>query len=794
MNLLAMFGAVSPGLVARGAWHHVRTALRAASNAPGAPRGFDWLDEAWRQLRAETPASPSLTPLRGVAFARAVSPTDAELGLDGRTVRVTALADDVVLFEAGPPHAYAASTDGFPGAGLALEDGLAALTLRTKAVTLTVAKDTGALRVEAGGAVVADDVEFLSAASGVGFRARVGDGATFHGLGERAAAFDLSGGRYTLWNTDPALYRRGDDPLYLSIPFLVAQAGGRATGFFFDNPHRAQVDVGASERGRLEWLVHGGALRLFVVTGTPAEVLERYTALTGRARLPPLWALGFHQSRHSYFPQACVLEVAKAFRRRRIPCDVLHLDIHHMDGYRSFTWHPRDFAEPRALTAELHALGFKALAIVDPGIKVEPGYRVYDEGVARGAFLRWPDGAPFVGPVWPGDCHFPDFSSPEVRAWWGGQYRGLLDDGVDAFWNDMNEVALITVPVGAQLPGALRHDAEGKGASHDELHNLYGQLMAKASVDGLEALRPQARGVVLTRSGWAGVQRHAMHWTGDNHSTWDDLRLSLQMVLNLGLSGVAFTGPDTGGFSGGPSPELFARWMQLSSFFPFFRVHSVLGSPDQEPWAFGDEVEAIARAAIEQRYRLLPYLYTAAWQTTRTGAPVVRPMSFGFPGDARFAGVDDQFLVGDALLVAPVLERGATSRRVLLPEGPWFELATGARHDGGGRVEVPAPLEVVPVFVRGGAVVPRWNVQQYVGEGVHELELLVAPAPGEHESLLYEDDGMTRGGPFRVTRFTVRGRELERSTLEGTYQPPSVPVRVLAVDALPLRHELDAGA
>ncbi len=791
-NPLALLGAVTPRMVVNGALHWLRSAAgEARARRPQLSGPALWL-ESLRQLgRARAacrpPAAPE--PLDAVTAVAVDKRNRVTVTTARGALRVAFVAEDVVELRVAAtpdlpaPFSWSLETppDAWAPVEVAVEDAATQVTLRSAALRVVVAKQPCRVRLEdVDGRVLFDDGavaraadeagapsahlteaqrthdETAPSAPGVGraarpraaaprpvsFRARFDAGAAFYGLGEKASALDHAGRRFELWNRDPAAYDRGDDPLYLSAPFLVGLQAGRAAGLFFDNPHRAWVDVGATERGVVDYRAAGGELRLYVMAGTPAAVLQRYTALTGRARLPPLWAFGFHQSRYSYFPQARVLEVAKTFRARRLPCDVLHLDIHHMDGYRSFTWHPTRFPQPRAMLEALHRSGFKALSIVDPGIKVEEGYRVYDEGVARGAFLRWPDGARFEGPVWPGGCHFPDFSSPAVRAWWGEQYRGLLEDGVDAFWNDMNELALLTVPTGATVPDALTHDAEGRGATHAEVHNVYGQLMARASCEGLARLRPGRRPVVLTRSGWAGVQRHALHWTGDNKATWDHLRLSLQMVLNLGLSGVPFTGPDTGGFTGNPEPELFARWMQLSAFLPFFRVHSVVGSRDQEPWAFGEVVERVCRATLEWRYRVLPYLYTAAWQATRTGAPVARAMAFEFPDDARFLSLDDQLMVGDALLVAPVLERGARRRAVQLPRGAWFDFWTGARHEGGGTVLVDAPLDAVPVFARGGAVVPLWPVQQHVGERpVDTLELLAFAAPGERVSRLYEDDG-----------------------------------------------------
>lgn len=809
-NPLALLGAVTPRLVLNGALHHLRTAAREARLAAGERGRLAALAEAWRAARRR-PGPPRLSPPRGVT-AFAAEPRGASVTTDAGVLRVVAVADDVLLLRMAPAtnfppatsNAVVVSEDQWPavavearavgGLDLAAADAPPPVALRpgegvvvrTGALTLSLSGSPCRLRLTgAAGQVLFDEAVAALGSPGVGFSARFGADAAFYGLGEKASALNHAGRRFELWNVDAATYTRGTDPLYLGVPFLVAQRGAQAVGLFLDDPHRAWLDVGATAPGAVDLRAAGGELRLYLLAGTPAQVLERYTWLTGRARLPPLWALGFHQSRYSYFPQARVLALAKELRRRRLPCDVLHLDIHHMDGYRCFTWHPERFPAPRAMLDELHGLGFKALCIVDPGIKVDPGYRVYDEALARRFFLTWPDGEPFTGPVWPGPCHFPDFSREEVRAWWGEQYRGLLDDGVDAFWNDMNEAALLTVPPGAGVPDVVQH----AGGDHAALHNEYGALMARASAEGLRRLRPGQRPVLLTRAGWAGVQRDALHWTGDNRSTWDHLRLSLQMVLGLGYSGVPFTGPDTGGFTGGPSPELFARWMQLSSLLPFFRVHSVLGSPPQEPFAFGPRVEALSRAALERRYRLLPYLYTAAWQATQTGAPLARAMAFAFPADRRFASTDDQFMLGDALLVAPVLERGARAREVLLPEGAWHDFETGERYEGGRAVRCEAPLERLPLYARAGAVVPLWPVQQHVGERpLAELQLELRAYPGAGESLLYEDDGETPGGPHRLSRFERSARGLARR-VEGALPgaPARVLVRAFGVDGPALR-------
>jgi alpha-glucosidase len=565
---------------------------------------------------------------------------------------------------------------------------------------------------------------------------------------------------------------------------------------FFDNTFESAIDVGAIVPGTLEYRADGGELRLYVMTGTPQSVLERYTELTGRIQLPPLWVLGFHQSRWSYYPEARVMEIAREMRQRRLPCDVIHLDIHYMDGYRCFTWDKRHFPDPKRMLAALHEQGFKAISIIDPGIKIDPGYWVYKEADAANAFIRYPSGVRFTGPVWPGSCHFPDFADPQVRQWWGGLYRGLLDDGIDGFWNDMNEPALIAGRAGQTVPVGVRHRKEGEMvATHAEIHNVYGLLMVRASTEGIGRLRPDRRPFVLSRSGWAGLQRYGAHWTGDNRSDWDHLRLSIQMVLSLGLSGIPIVGADVGGFTGGPTPELFARWIQVGAFTPFFRVHSMQGSPYQEPWAFGEEVEAIARQYIELRYRLLPYLYTAVWQAASTGCPVARPLAFVYPEDRNTTSLDDEYLWGDSFLVAPVIKPGAMGRPVYLPAGQWLDFWSGRPYEGGQIIEVEAPLEKLPLFVKAGSIVPLWPVQQYVGEqAIENLTLQVYWADGEHISLYYEDDGLSpdcaRPENHRLSRLILRaddeGGQIVREVVQGHYASS---IRHITLDIIGLQHE-----
>jgi alpha-glucosidase len=611
---------------------------------------------------------------------------------------------------------------------------------------------------------------------------------SFYGMGEKAFSLNLAGKQLALYNRDPQGYDRGDDPVYMSIPFTLALCAGRSVGIYIENTYRGWVDLGKTLPGRLRYTAAGGEMKVFFITGTPAEIMDAYTRLTGRMKLPPLWALGYHQSRWSYYPQEHVLEIARKFRERNIPCDCIHLDIHYMDDYRCFTWNDKRFPDPKGMLNQLHQMGFKVKGMIDPGLKVDSEYSKYQEGMENGYFLKWPDGRPLRAPVWPGDTHFPDFSKPEVRKWWGENYRGLLDDGFDSFWNDMNEPAIIGGP---GVPDLVRYTKEGQGADHAELHNVYGLLMVRATQEGLTHLKPDRRSWVMSRSGWAGLQRYASHWTGDNKTSWDQLRLSISMVLNLGLSGVAMTGCDLGGFSGGPSAELYTRWLEVGMLMPYLRVHSMLGSADQEPWALGEEVEASARNIIEWRYKLLPYIYTAIWQANQRGVPVMRPMFWEAPGNPVYANLDDQYFHGDHLLVAPIVNKGQTSRQVDLPQGTWFDFWDGTRYEGNQIASVDAPLDKLPVFARGGAVIPLWPVQQYVGEKqIDRVTFKAFWCEGRTTSVWYEDDGITpidSSKKFRRSEIVMdvaencRSGSLRWKVVEGGY---SSPVEQIVIDII----------
>jgi alpha-glucosidase len=576
-------------------------------------------------------------------------------------------------------------------------------------------------------------------------------GTDLYGTGEVPGPLRRNGTRTVAWNTDAYAWNASTLSLYQSHPWVLAvRADGTAFGLLAETTYRCLIDL----RVGVRFEAPGGDFPVIVIEGdSPQEVVRRLAGLTGTMPLPPRWALGYHQCRYSYTPDDRVRDIAREFRRRDIPCDVIWLDIDYMDGFRSFTVNTADFPDLQGLDAELEADGFRTVAIIDPGIKHEPGYHVFDSGQAIDAWVRTASATPYLGQVWPGPCVFPDFTREEVRSWWAGLYGPFLALGIDGVWNDMNEPAVFDGP-GKTMPTGNIHRADallGGTDTHDRYHNVYGMLMARATFQGCLQARPEQRPFVLTRASHLGGQRWAATWTGDNVATWQHLDMSISGVLNLGLSGQPLAGPDIGGFVGPGEGRLFARWMGIGSLLPFARGHTGKGNIDKEPWAFGPEVERTCRLALQRRYRLLPYLYTLMREASTTGLPLVRPLFFADPADPRLRDLDDAFLLGDDLLVA--------CRTT--PDGAWPSVFPAGRWRRIGLV--PGDLDdpdLPALYLREGAALPLGPVVEHSGEqDLAELEVLVNPdASGRAEGLLYQDDGESfayREGVFRLGRLAA---------------------------------------
>jgi alpha-glucosidase len=610
------------------------------------------------------------------------------------------------------------------------------------------------------------------------------EGEHYFGFGEKAGPLDKRDQALTMWNTDDIYHSTPTDPLYESFPFFLALRDGKSYGIFFDNTYRSSFDMGKESADYYSFGASGGSLDYYFIYGPePKRVISLYTELTGRMPLPPLWSLGYHQCRWSYYPESRVRQIAEEFRKRKIPCDVIWLDLDYTNEFRAFTWDKNRFPNPKKLISDLHKQGFRIMVSNFPGIKVDKGYHVCDQGVAGNHFVRLPDGKLFIGPQWPPECHFPDFAKSSTREWWGNLYKDYLDVGVDGIWADMAEPSLAGMK--RTLPLDAVHEIDGEVTDHREFHNVYGLEMARAIYEGLLRLRPNTRPFILSRAAFSGIQRYAAVWTGDNESSWEHLRLSIPMCLNIGISGEPFVGVDIGGFRRSPSPELYARWIQLGVFYPFCRTHTMIGTPDQEPWSFGSEVEKISRKYIELRYQLLPYIYNCFYQAHKTGVPIMRAMFIEFPKDpVVLSGTPDgyvserQFMFGDWLLIAPAVYDNNKTCVVYLPEGEWFNFWTNEKHEGAFPVMVNTPLDFCPIFVRGGAIIPMRDVVQYSDQKPLDPLILSVYPSGTSRVEYYEDDGVSLNytkGEFLLVNYTCsktdKAIKFEISEREGNYKP-----------------------
>jgi alpha-glucosidase len=628
----------------------------------------------------------------------------------------------------------------------------------------------------------------------------------FYGLGEKAARLDKRRGQFSMWNSDTPAYHEGTDPIYQDIPFYLGWQNGEAYGIFFDNSFRSHFDFGANLEGYAEFGAEGGEMNYYFFQGPAIKtILGRYADLTGHLPMPPEWALGNQQSRWSYFPDTIAEDVVKKYRAEDLPLDVLHLDIHYMNGYRVFTWDPKRFPDPSAFTDKLKKQGVKVVVIVDPGVKYQPSadvpvtatpelgpqdqsYYVLNKGLASNYFLKRKSGDLWIGEVWPGKAVYVDYTLDAAAQWWGGLFRGYLDHGVAGIWCDMNEPSDFIDQTGKTQMDVITYDG-GANTPYAQNRNVFALNMLRATREGLLRLRPNERPYTLTRAGYAGIQRYSTMWTGDNTTTWDSLQLSIPMFATLGLSGEPFIGADIGGFIGRTDPELMTRWYEVGFLTPFCRNHAEITGYDHEPWRFGAYYEDIIRKYLKLRYRLLPFLYTALEDAHRTGVPMFRPLLLNYQSDYNTLSIDDEFMIGTDLLAAPILHPGQSSRRVYLPEGTWYDFWTGKQVKGG-MIEVQAPLETTPLFVRAGAVIPMGPEMNYFGEKTGPLTLTIyADAKGRAHGSVYEDDGVSQGytrGETRRTdvsyQTTANGAEIEASAAVGTYRPAARQIIVTVRD------------
>ncbi|HEX5182220.1 MAG TPA: TIM-barrel domain-containing protein [Allosphingosinicella sp.] len=722
---------------------------------------------------------------------RASRPDGIEVGNGSATLRVTALTDSILRVRIARGRRFAEDASWAVPADVRARhvavhptsDGFS-----TAALIVHVAPKTLRLTVtDREGRPISSDVDEAVRFDASGFTLRKAMPVSEHvfGLGDKTGLLDRRGGTFVDWNTDAFGYAPSTDPIYKSIPFFVAAGGpGGSHGLFLDNSWRSSFDFGHRLDGVIEIGAAGGPVDYYLIAGPSiAEVVRRYTDLTGRAPLAPLWALGYQQSRWSYMSDIEVRQLADRFRSDHFPLDVIWLDIDYQDRNRPFTVDKATFPDMRRLNADMNARGIRLVAITDLHVAWLPdqGYAPYDSGAAGDDFVHAADGKIYVAPVWPGPSVFPDFTRAKTRAWWGGLYRDFIADGFSGFWNDMNEPAVFDTPT-KTMPLDTLHRIESddfapRTATHAEIHNVYGMENSRATFEGMARLRPNVRPFVMTRASYAGGQRYAATWTGDNSSTWDHLRLAVQQQISLGLSGFAYSGADVGGFTGGASPELMTRWFEVAAFMPIFRDHSMKGAPRAEPWVDGPEQLAIRRRYVEERYRLMPYLYALAEHNARTGDPIMRPVFYDYP-DALESSCDQAmtFTLGRDLLIAgPPKPESPEPFDICLPKGGWYDYWTGLPVPAGEKMTRRPELAELPVFVRAGTILPRQPLVRSNAEtpkGPLSLDIY----PGEDcGGTLYLDDGVTVNGPSLRQAIsceaTPQGLRLHFDRRIGTYAP-----------------------
>lgn len=664
-------------------------------------------------------------------------------------ITLTMFENDIVKVFIGDKYEESISTNGVvdnlgKGEFIVEEDSNFVIIKGTKVLTFVDKNTTEISFKDLDGNIINEDFQpSFKDEKGNVYISKVNDCLAYYGLGEKGGDLNKKGCYTENFNTDDP--ETDDDSItyYKTIPFYVALKEEATYGIFFDNSFRSYFDMGKERGDRIFFGAIGGQIQYYFIPGENIkEVVKNYTALTGRMEMPPLWSLGYQQCRFSYFSQEEVRELVKTFEEKDIPLDVVYLDIDYMDGFRVMTFKTPNFDDAAGLISDLKEKGIRTITIIDPGVKVDEEYDVFKRGKEGNHFTKKLDGEMFIGAVWPGDSAFPDFSNKDCREWWKSELKKFISEhGMDGIWNDMNEPCVFNNDHKTMLETCL-HNSDNGVIEHKEFHNRYGFEMSRCSKEAQEELHPNERGFSMTRATYAGGQRYSSVWTGDNMSLWSQMRMSISMNANLGISGFSFVGNDVSGFGLDSSEELFIRWMEMGPFIPIFRNHSNMYTRRQEPWAFGPRAEKIAKKSIELRYELLPYIYDLYYISHKEGLPIFRPMIMEYEKDMNLLNMREQFMLGENMIVAPVLYEGERSKTVYLPKGSWFNYFTRDKLQGGKWYKLPCELDEILVFVKEGSIIPTYNKKfRNVKERPKNILLKVfgENAKGFH----YNDDGHT---------------------------------------------------
>ncbi|MDH2335494.1 TIM-barrel domain-containing protein [Clostridium perfringens] len=703
-------------------------------------------------------------------------------------ITLTMFENDIVKVFIGDKYEESISTNGVvdnlgKGEFIVEEDSNFLIIKGTKVLTFVDKNTTEISFKDLDGNIINEDFQpSFKDEKGNVYISKVNDCLAYYGLGEKGGDLNKKGCYTENFNTDDP--ETDDDSItyYKTIPFYVALKEEATYGIFFDNSFRSYFDMGKERGDRIFFGAIGGQIQYYFIPGENIkEVVKNYTALTGRMEMPPLWSLGYQQCRFSYFSQEEVRELVKTFEEKDIPLDVVYLDIDYMDGFRVMTFKTPNFDDAAGLISDLKEKGIRTITIIDPGVKVDEEYEVFKRGKEGNHFTKKLDGEIFIGAVWPGDSAFPDFSNKECREWWKSELKKFISEhGMDGIWNDMNEPCVFNNDHKTMLETCL-HNSDNGVIEHKEFHNRYGFEMSRCSKEAQEELHPNERGFSMTRATYAGGQRYSSVWTGDNMSLWSQMRMSISMNANLGISGFSFVGNDVSGFGLDSSEELFIRWMEMGPFIPIFRNHSNMYTRRQEPWAFGPRAEKIAKKSIELRYELLPYIYDLYYISHKEGLPIFRPMIIEYEKDMNLLNMREQFMLGENMIVAPVLYEGERSKTVYLPKGSWFNYFTREKLQGGKWYKLPCELDEILVFVKEGAIIPTYNKKfRNVKERPKNILLKVfgENAKGFH----YNDDGHTMEyleGKYTYMDIKVVGGKEELKLINNGYSIEDIEIKII---------------
>lgn len=703
-------------------------------------------------------------------------------------ITLTMFENDIVKVFIGDKYEESISTNGVvdnleKGEFIVEEDSNFIIIKGTKVLTFVDKNTTEISFKDLYGNIINEDFQpSFKDEKGNVYISKVNDCLAYYGLGEKGGDLNKKGCYTENFNTDDP--ETDDDSItyYKTIPFYVALKEEATYGIFFDNSFRSYFDMGKERGDRIFFGAIGGQIQYYFIPGEDIkEVVKNYTALTGRMEMPPLWSLGYQQCRFSYFSQEEVRELVKTFEEKDIPLDVVYLDIDYMDGFRVMTFKTPNFDDAAGLISDLKEKGIRTITIIDPGVKVDEEYEVFKRGKEGNHFTKKLDGEIFIGAVWPGDSAFPDFSNKECREWWKSELKKFISEhGMDGIWNDMNEPCVFNNDHKTMLETCL-HNSDNGVIEHKEFHNRYGFEMSRCSKEAQEELHPNERGFSMTRATYAGGQRYSSVWTGDNMSLWSQMRMSISMNANLGISGFSFVGNDVSGFGLDSSEELFIRWMEMGPFIPIFRNHSNMYTRRQEPWAFGPRAEKIAKKSIELRYELLPYIYDLYYISHKEGLPIFRPMIMEYEKDMNLLNMREQFMLGENMLVAPVLYEGERSKTVYLPKGSWFNYFTMEKLQGGKWYKLPCELDEILVFVKEGSIIPTYNKKfRNVKERPKNILLKVfgENAKGFH----YNDDGHTMEyleGKYTYMDIKVVDGKEELKLINNGYSIENIEIKII---------------